>query len=157
MLNDTVDMMLVRVALHDDDARWLPERAHATDAAYDLKSRVDAVVKAGDTALIQTGVYLDLQPGWMAEIRPRSGLALKKHITIVNAPGTVDSDYRGEVGVILHNLSRYSTDDFHIKAGDRIAQMVIQRVPDTELTTVPMESLTKTDRGAGGYGSTGVS
>ena len=101
--------------------------------------------------LIPTGLYIALPEGFEAQIRPRSGLALKKGITVLNSPGTVDADYRGEVGVLLINLSQ---EDFVIEDGERIAQMVISRHEQIEFKIV--EELDETERGAGGYGHTGV-
>lgn len=101
--------------------------------------------------LIPTGLYIALPPGYEAQVRPRSGLALKHGITVLNAPGTIDADYRGEVGVLLINLSQ---EPFTVNDGERIAQMVIARHEQPEL--VEVETLDETERGAGGYGHTGV-
>jgi len=101
-------------------------------------------------AIVPTGIYLELPLGMEAQVRPRSGLAAKKGITVLNAPGTVDADYRGEVGVILVNLSQ---EDFIVENGERIAQMVIARHERAEW--LETETLTQTERGAGGFGSTG--
>ncbi len=101
--------------------------------------------------IIPTGIFMELPIGFEAQVRPRSGLAAKKGVTVLNAPGTIDADYRGEVGVILINLSK---EDFIIKDGERIAQMVIAKHERTEWQEV--EELTKTDRGSGGFGSTGT-
>ena len=102
-------------------------------------------------AIVKTGLFMELPIGFEAQVRPRSGLAAKKGITVLNAPGTIDADYRGEIGVILINLSE---EDFEIQNGERIAQMVIARHERAEWETT--ESLSETDRGAGGFGSTGV-
>lgn len=102
--------------------------------------------------LIPTGLYIALPEGYEAQVRPRSGLALKHGLTVLNAPGTIDADYRGEVGVVLINLSQ---EDFVINDGERIAQMVIARHEQAEFELV--EELDETERGAGGYGHTGVS
>lgn len=101
--------------------------------------------------LIPTGLYIALPPGYEAQVRPRSGLALKRGITVLNAPGTIDADYRGEVGVLLINLSQ---EDFTVNDGERIAQMVIARHEQGEF--VEVETLDETERGVGGYGHTGV-
>ena len=101
--------------------------------------------------LIPTGLYIALPPGYEAQVRPRSGLALKKGITVLNSPGTIDADYRGEIGVLLINLS---TQDFIVNDGERIAQMVIARHEQGEF--IEVETLDETERGAGGYGHTGV-
>lgn len=140
-----------------------PTKAHSSDAGFDLKCReivkgrylerkVDGIVccvlKPGDRCLVMSGVHIELKPGWEAQIRPRSGLALKYGITIVNSPGTIDSDYRGEIGVILHNTAR---EDFSFNVGDKIAQMVIKQVPQVSLCVV--DELNNTVREAGGFGS----
>ena len=101
--------------------------------------------------LIKTGLFIALPEGFEAQVRPRSGLALKHGITVLNTPGTIDADYRGEIGVVLINLSQ---EDFVIEDGERIAQMVIARHEQAELVVV--EELDETERGAGGYGHTGV-
>ena len=102
--------------------------------------------------LIPTGLYIALPAGYEAQVRPRSGLALKKGITVLNSPGTIDADYRGEIGVLLINLSN---DDFVVNDGERIAQMVVARHEQGEF--VEVEELDETERGAGGYGHTGMS
>lgn len=108
-------------------------------------------IPPGGRALVKTGLSIELVPGFEAQIRPRSGLALKQGITVLNTPGTVDRDYRGEVGVILINLGQ---EPFVVRSGDRIAQMVIAPVVQAEFAIV--EDLTETERGAGGFGSTGI-
>ncbi len=128
----------------------LPTRAHADDAAHDLKARAPADIPPGETQLVPTGVFMELPVGLEAQVRPRSGLALKHGITVLNSPGTVDAGYRGEVGVILHNCG---SETFHIERGDRVAQMVIQRVPEVELQ--PVDELSTSIRGEAGFGSTG--
>ena len=127
-----------------------PAKAHPDDAAYDLRSRVDTVLAPGKTSLVPTGVFLELPVGYEAQIRCRSGLALKHDLSLPNAPGTVDAGYRGEVGVIVFNRG---SEPFPVKRGDRIAQMVIAKLPEVEL--VQVEELSDTERGAGGFGSTG--
>lgn len=119
-------------------------------AGFDLHSIEDMLVKAHDRVLIKTGFAMELPSGYELQVRPRSGLALKYGITLLNSPGTVDSDYRGEIMIILIN---HSNDDFVIKKGDRIAQGVVQAVIQAkfELTEV----LSETSRGEGGFGSTG--
>ena len=129
----------------------LPVKAHDDDAAFDLKSRQDCVVPPHTTCLVPTGLFLALPKNYEAQVRPRSGLALKKNITVLNTPGTVDAGYRGEVGVILINVGE---NDFAVARGDRIAQMVVQQLADVQL--VVAEKLSDTSRGAGGFGSTGV-
>ena len=131
----------------------LPERATANASGFDLRACVDGplVVPAGARALVPTGVAIAVPPGYEAQIRPRSGLALKSGVTLLNAPGTIDADYRGEVGVIVVN---HGAAPVTIARGDRIAQLVIQRLPDVELEAV--EELPATERGAGGFGHTGI-
>ena len=128
----------------------IPKKAHEDDAAFDLRSRVDAVLAPGRSVLIPTGVFMELPAGYEAQVRPRSGLALKHDIMLTNSPGTVDAGYRGEVGVIMYNGG---TGDFAVSRGDRIAQMVIAKLPEVELVTA--EELSASDRGEGGFGSTG--
>ena len=132
----------------------LPAYETAGSAGMDLRAAVpeDAplTLEPGARALVPTGLKIALDPGWEAQIRPRSGLALKHGISAPNTPGTIDSDYRGEVGVILINLGQAP---FVIRRGERIAQMVIAAV--AQATVVEVETLDDTARGAGGFGSTG--
>lgn len=134
----------------------LPSRAHATDAGIDLYSAEDAVIAPGERQLVGTGIAIGLNPGTVGLIHPRSGMALKHGLSIVNAPGTIDEEYRGEVKVCLINLD--PREDIHIRRGDRIAQLVLQDVllsPVEEVASV--DDLGQTQRGDGGYGSTGRS
>lgn len=135
-------------------SRW-PNPAYATalSAGMDLKANIDQPVTLGplERALVPTGLYMALPEGTEAQVRPRSGLAAKHGITVLNTPGTIDADYRGEIKVILVNLSNEA---FTIEPGERIAQMVIARVEQAEL--VDVEVLGDTERGAGGFGSTGT-
>lgn len=136
----------------DPAARDLaPRKAHPDDAAWDLRSRVDLDVPVGKTALVPTGLFLELPVGYEAQIRPRSGLALKRAIMLPNSPGTIDAGYRGEVGVILFNAGDAP---FEIRRGDRIAQMTIAKLPEIDLEE--SDELSDTERGAGGFGSTGI-
>jgi dUTP pyrophosphatase len=130
----------------------LPERATAQSAGFDLRARLDEmlVIAPGTRVLVPTGISLVLPDGYEAQVRPRSGLAWKKGLTLLNSPGTVDADYRGEVNVILLNLGE---DAVTIARGDRIAQLVVQRVPDVTLEEI--EALPATVRGSGGFGHTG--
>lgn len=130
----------------------LPEYATPLSAGMDLRANIDAPITLAPMArvLVPTGLYLALPSGFEAQVRPRSGMALKHGITCLNTPGTIDADYRGEVGVILANLS---TEPFTINDGDRIAQMVIARHEVAEWEVV--ETLDDTLRGAGGFGHTG--
>ena len=119
----------------------------------DLRANLDVpvVLKPMERRLIPTGLHIALPAGYEAQVRPRSGLALKKGITVLNSPGTIDADYRGEVGVLLINLSQ---EEFVVNDGERIAQMVIARHEQGSFT--PVEVLDETERGEGGYGHTGV-
>jgi len=131
----------------------LPQYATKQSAGMDLRANIDEpiVLHPMERRLIPTGLFIALPEGYEAQVRPRSGLALKHGLTVLNAPGTIDADYRGEVGVVLINLSQ---EDFVINAGERIAQMVIARHEQAQFQLV--EELDETERGAGGYGHTGV-
>lgn len=129
----------------------IPVQANQDDAGYDLKSRVDVELFPGERNTIPTGICLGLPSGWEAQIRPRSGLAAKMGLTILNTPGTIDAGYRGEIGVILYNTGQ---EPYEIRRGDRIAQMVFKRIPNVEL--VQVTELGATNRGSGGFGSTGL-
>lgn len=131
----------------------LPQYATALSAGMDLRANIDTpiLLKPMQRKLVPTGLYIALPEGFEAQIRPRSGLALKKGITLLNTPGTIDADYRGEIGVIVVNLSE---EDFIIEDGERIAQMVIARYEKAEWEEV--EVLGETERGDGGFGHTGT-
>ena len=131
----------------------LPQYATPQSAGMDLRANLEAPVtlKPLERRLIPTGLHIALPVGYEAQVRPRSGLALKKGITVLNTPGTIDADYRGEIGVILINLSQ---ENFVIEDGERIAQMVIARHEQGEF--IPVEVLNETERGEGGFGHTGV-
>jgi len=120
-------------------------------AGCDLSSNEDTVIPAGEWRLVGTGVYLEIPDGFMGMVCPRSGLAAKSGVTVLNAPGIIDSDYRGEVKVILINLSKQ---DYSVKIGDRIAQLIF--APAFQGKLKHAEQLSDTTRGAGGFGSTGV-
>ena len=141
----------IRFKMQEGAEDLAPKKAHADDAAWDLKSRSDLDAAPGKVTLIPTGLFLELPPGYEAQIRPRSGLALKNAVTLLNTPGTIDAGYRGEVCVILFNAGE---NVFPGRRGDRIAQMVIAKLPDVELK--PADELNETDRSAGGFGSTGI-
>jgi dUTP pyrophosphatase len=130
----------------------LPQYATPLSAGVDLRANIDApvVLKSLERKLIPTGLFIELPAGYEAQIRPRSGLALKKGITVLNTPGTIDADYRGEIGVILINLSN---EDFVVEDGERICQMVIASHEQAEWNIE--ESLGETERGTGGFGHTG--
>jgi len=131
----------------------LPQYATPQSAGMDLRANLDTPVtlRPLERRLIPTGLHIALPAGYEAQVRPRSGLALKKGITVLNSPGTIDADYRGEIGVLLINLSQ---EDFTVNDGERIAQMVVTRHEQAELITV--DKLDETERGEGGYGHTGV-
>ena len=132
----------------------LPAPAYAKpgDAGADLRSRVDFELEPGERALVPTGVAIALPEGYVGLVHPRSGLAIKNGITIVNAPGTVDSGYRGELMVTLLNTDK--TKSFHVQRGDRIAQLVIQKYEHATFTVV--DELEQTERGSSGFGSSGI-
>ena len=131
----------------------LPAYATAQSAGLDLMAAIDGEITLapGVRQLVPTGLSIALPAGYEAQVRPRSGLALKHGITVLNSPGTIDADYRGEVMVLLIN---HGAENFVLKRGDRIAQMVV--APVTRIAWVAVEALDETERGAGGYGSTGI-
>jgi dUTP pyrophosphatase len=131
----------------------LPAYETKASAGVDLRANLENVIvlKPLERILVKTGMFLEIPEGYEAQVRPRSGLALKKGITVLNSPGTIDADYRGEVGVILIN---FSNEDFIIENGERIAQLVFAKVEQAEWMQV--EVLSDTNRGEGGFGSTGV-
>jgi len=143
--------MKIEIQLLDPDIE-LPSYAKPGDAGLDLRSRVDMTLAPGMRALVPTGVAIAIPVGYVGLVHPRSGLAIKNGISMVNTPGTIDSGYRGEIAVILinHDLK----ESFEIKRGDRIAQLVIQRVEVAEL--VEVQELAVSERGAGGFGSSGL-
>lgn len=143
--------MEIRVSCEDTD--FLPQYASSGAAGADLRAHVpeDRVLKPGERALIPTGVSLEIPAGYEGQVRPRSGLAVRHGLTVLNAPGTIDSDYRGEVGVPLINLGQ---EPVVIERGMRIAQLVIAAV--TQATFQVEHNLSLTERGAGGFGSTGT-
>ena len=142
----------MKVKVVNKSRHALPEYATSLSAGLDLRANLDApiVLQSLQRALVPTGLYIALPEGYEAQVRPRSGLAAKKGITVLNSPGTIDADYRGEVKVILVNLS---TEPFVVEDGERIAQMVVAR--HEQVQWEPCEELDDTARGAGGFGSTG--
>lgn len=130
----------------------LPQYATPLSAGLDLRANIDEpiVLKSLERKLIPTGLFIELPEGYEAQIRPRSGLAIKHGISLVNTPGTIDADYRGEIGVIIINLS---SEDFVVNDGERICQMVIAKHERAEW--VEVDTLNETERGAGGFGHTG--
>ena len=145
----TVQVLVTRL----DSSVPLPKYAKPGDAGADLATRIDFTLKPGERALIPTGISIALPNGYVALVHPRSGLAIKHGISMVNTPGTVDAAYRGELAVILINHDPSEAISF--KKGDRIAQLVIQQVEKAEF--VEVSSLPGSDRGSGGFGSTGKS
>lgn len=131
----------------------LPKYETVASAGVDLRANIDApiVLKPLERCLVKTGLFMAIPVGYEGQVRPRSGLALKSGITVLNSPGTIDADYRGEVGVILINLSN---EPFTIQDGERIAQLVVSKCEQAEFCVV--DELTTTERGEGGFGSTGV-
>lgn len=142
----------MRVKIINKSDNQLPAYETASSAGMDLRAfiDVDIVLKPFERKLIPTGLYIELPDGYEAQIRPRSGLAIKSGITVLNSPGTIDADYRGEIKVILINLSN---EDFTIKSGERICQMVIAKHEKVDF--VEVEEINETERGAGGFGHTG--
>jgi len=144
---------MIKINVVNRGHQQLPAYATPQSAGMDLRANLDEpiVLRPLERRLIPTGLYIALPEGYEAQVRPRSGLALKHGLTVLNAPGTIDADYRGEVGVVLVNLSQQ---DFTVNDGERIAQLVVARCEQAELVVV--EQLDETERGAGGYGHTGV-
>lgn len=143
----------MKVKVINQSKHPLPQYETAFSAGMDVRANIDApiVLKPLGRVLVKTGLFLELPQGYECQVRPRSGLALKKGITVLNSPGTIDADYRGEVGVILVNLSN---EDFTIEDGERVAQLVFAKHKQAKFKVV--NSLSETERGAGGFGSTGV-
>lgn len=138
---------------HIDADLPLPENAYAGDAAVDLRSTIACTLKPFERKLVPTGIAIELPDGYAALVVPRSGLAIKNGITIVNAPGLIDANYRGEIKAILMNSD--PSEEFRIERGDRIAQLMI--VPIAQPRFEAVDSLSDTERGEGGFGSSGVS
>lgn len=158
--------MNIRFALFDNDAAYTPVRAHANDACFDLFARCYAdtdnladektlvYLAPGRRVLARTGVFLEMEDGWEALVRPRSGNALKNGLTVLNTPGTIDAGYRNEVGVILHNAGDMMLD---LKKGMKIAQIAFRRIPEHDLVRIDINAFNaETQRGLGGFGSSGT-
>lgn len=143
----------MRIRIVNKSKNKLPEYSTKSSAGVDLRANIDdpMILKPMERAMIPTGLFIELPVGYEAQVRPRSGLAIKKGISVLNSPGTIDADYRGEIKVILINLS---TENFEIQSGDRIAQMLIAAHEQAEW--IEVESLSQTERGQGGFGSTGI-
>lgn len=142
----------MKIKIINKSKHELPQYATSASAGVDLRANLNEplVLKSLERALVPTGLFIELPLGYEAQIRPRSGLAFKNGLTVLNSPGTIDADYRGEIKIILVNLSK---EDFIINDGERIAQMVIAKHEQAEWEQV--EQLLETHRGAGGFGSTG--
>ena len=160
-----MEKVLIKLTTLNNDPAWVPNRAKQDDACYDLVARAfaepgelsvevtDIVIEPQGRVLAKTGVFLQLEPGWEAQIRPRSGLALKDGVTVLNTPGTVDAGYRNEVGVILFNSSKSPV---KLGAGMRVAQMAFRPIPEHAIELIPPEDYdTNTDRNLGGFGHSG--
>ena len=143
-------MLKIKIKKTDKSA-ILPQYAHEGDAGLDLFSIEEKIIKPGETTLIHTGIQIQLPKDTEAQIRPRSGLALKYSITVLNSPGTIDEGYRGEIAIILINHGRL---DFKVEKDMKIAQMVIK--PVLRVSLVEVDELTSTERAEGGFGSTGL-
>lgn len=143
----------MQIKIINNSQHPLPNYETIASAGMDLRANIteSIVLKPLERALVKTGLFIELPIGFEAQVRPRSGLAFKKGITVLNSPGTVDADYRGEIGVILVNLSN---EEFIIENGERIAQLIIAKHERAEW--IEVEELTETSRGEGGFGSTGV-
>ena len=146
-------MKNVKINIINNSKHPLPHYETDASAGMDLRANISESIrlKPLERAIVKTGLFVELPVGYEAQVRPRSGLAAKKGITVLNAPGTIDADYRGEIGVILVNISN---SDFVVENGERIAQMVIAKHERAEW--VEVEELSETSRGDGGFGSTGI-
>ena len=143
-----MDIKIINRSSHD-----LPNYETVASAGMDLRANIESPItlKPLERTIVKTGLFIELPVGYEAQVRPRSGLAAKKGVTVLNAPGTIDADYRGEIGVILVNLSN---DDFVVENGERVAQLIIAN--HERATWVEAKELSETSRGEGGFGSTGV-
>lgn len=143
----------MKINIVNKSSNQLPAYSTSQSAGMDLRANLEEAktLKPLERTLVPTGLFIELPVGYEAQVRPRSGLALKKGLSVLNTPGTIDADYRGEIGVILVNLSN---EEVTIEPGERICQMVIAKHEQAEL--IEVEVLNETDRGAGGFGSTGV-
>lgn len=148
-------MTQVRIFAELEHDFELPAYETLNASGMDVRANERVVIVPGQTTVVKTGLFVEIPEGFEIQVRPRSGMSLKTGIRIANAPGTIDADYRGEIGIICHNTS---THEFVVELGDRIAQLVLQQVPKIEWVRVnAKEELSNTERGVGGYGSTGRS
>ena len=143
-------MSRIKVKIMAQEGITLPEYATAGSSGMDLRAAESAIIPSGERGCVGTGLYFEMPLGCEAQVRPRSGLALKHGVTVLNTPGTIDSDYRGEIKVILIN---HGKDEFKIEPGDRIAQVIFAKV--TQVDLMKAEELDETERSSGGVGSTG--
>lgn len=143
----------MKIEIINNSKHALPKYETSLSAGVDLRANLDESItlKPLERGLVKTGLFMAIPAGYEAQVRPRSGLAFKKGITVLNSPGTIDADYRGEIGVILVNLS---AEDFVVEDGERIAQLVVAKCEQAEFAET--QELSETERGAGGFGSTGV-
>ncbi|OIQ37468.1 MAG: deoxyuridine 5'-triphosphate nucleotidohydrolase [Crocinitomix sp. MedPE-SWsnd] len=143
----------MKIELINKSKHAIPQYETPLSAGVDLRANIDEAItlKPLQRSLVKTGLFMAIPAGYEAQVRPRSGLAFKKGITVLNSPGTIDADYRGEVGVILVNLS---DEDFVVEDGERIAQLVVAKCEQAEF--IETSELSETERGEGGFGSTGV-
>jgi dUTP pyrophosphatase len=150
-MEDCLEVLVKVVGMGERE--FLPERSTEGSSGWDLMAavHVDVVIHPMERAIVPTGIALSIPRGTEGQVRPRSGLALNYGVTIVNAPGTIDSDYRGEIKVILINFGK---EKYTVKRGDRVAQIVFSKVQ--EVTVSPVPDLDSTERGSGGFGSTGT-
>ena len=144
-------MQTLTVKIKATDKSFIPDYKSELAAGVDLMAANSGSIESGSRAMVKTGISLELPEGYEAQVRPRSGLAYKQGVTVLNSPGTIDADYRGEIGVILIN---HGDETFTYKKGDRIAQMVIAPVVQADFVSV--DDLSDTERGAGGFGHTGI-
>lgn len=131
----------------------VPSYATKNSSGIDLKSNEDLMLFPMERKLVHTGLYMEIPEGYEGQVRPRSGLAIKHGITVLNSPGTIDADYRGEICVILYNSNPQGCDPYEVKKGDKIAQMVFAKVVQAEI--IPTDELSSSERGEGGFGHTG--
>ena len=140
----------MKLKIINESSNPLPKFETAGSAGADIRANIEILIKPGKTELIPTGLFIEIPQGYEIQIRPRSGLSYKTKLRVANAPGTIDSDYRGEIKVLMDNIG---DEDIVINFGDRIAQMVLSPVIQFEL--IESDELSETDRGVGGFGSTG--
>lgn len=142
----------MNVKVYNESPNSLPQYETCGAAGLDVKANENVTIKPGERTLVKTGLFVEIPEGYEIQVRPRSGLAIKKGITVLNSPGTIDHDYRGNIGIILIN---HSSEDFEVRIGDRIAQLVLNKVEKIDWQTViSKDELSTTNRGSGGFGST---